>query len=147
MDIENPQLDESIIQECQDVPEPPPKRRRKQTARVIKVTANSFCERIGIDLNAVLNTAKKERPLYATFIENFLHHGEIKWRFHSAEKDICVMSDINPGNGILFPGSFVHVTCLKELDYPIIKCTCEIYKLIKRSSKQKTPLWPVHSRR
>ena len=54
------------------------------------------------------------------------------------------MSDINPGNGILLPGSFVHVTCLKELDYPIIKCTCEIYKLIKRSSKQKTPLWHVH---
>ena len=145
MNIENPQLDESVIQEGQDVPEPPPKRHRKQAARVIKVTANSFCERIGIDLNAVLNTAKKERPLYATFIENLLHHGEIKWRFHSAEKDICVMSDINPGNGILLPGSFVHVTCLKELDYPILKCTCEIYKLIKRSSKQKTPLWPVHS--
>ena len=83
--------------------------------------------------------------MYATLIENLLHHGEIKWRFHSAEKDICVMSDINPGNGILLPGSFVHVTCLKELDYPIIKCTCEIYKLIKQSSKQKTPLWPVHS--
>ena len=55
------------------------------------------------------------------------------------------MSDINPGHGILLPGSFVHVTCLKELDYPIIKCTCEIYKLIKQPSKQKTPLWPVHS--
>ena len=56
------------------------------------------------------------------------------------------MSDINPGNGILLPGSFVHVTCLKEFDDPIIKCTCEIYKLIKCSSKQKTPLWPVHRR-
>ena len=78
MDIENPQLDESIIQEGQDVPEPPPKRCRKQAARVIKVTANSFCERIGIDLNAVLHTAKKERLLYATFIENLLHHGKIK---------------------------------------------------------------------
>ena len=41
-----------------------------------------------------------------SFIENLLHHGEIKWRFYSAEKDICVMSDINPGNGILLPGSF-----------------------------------------
>ena len=127
------------------MPESPPKSHRKQAARVIKVTANSFCERIGIDLNAVLNTAKKERPLYATFIENLLHHGEIKWRFYSAEKDICVMNDINPGNGILLPRSFVHVTCLKELNYPIIKCTCEIYKLIMWSSKQKTPLWPVHS--
>ena len=59
MGKENPQLDESIIQEGQeDVPEPPPKRCRKQAARVIKVTANSFCQRIGIDLNAVLNTVK-----------------------------------------------------------------------------------------
>ena len=145
MGIENPQLDESIIQEGQeDVPEPPPKRHRKQAARVIKVTANFFCERIGIDLNVVLITANKEKPLYATFIKNLLHHGEIRWRFHSAEKDICVMSDINPGNDILLPGSFVHVTCLKEQDYHIIKCTCEIYKLIKWSSKQKTPLLPVH---
>ena len=64
MDIENPQLDESIIQEGQEeVPEPPPKRRRKQAARVIKVTANSFCERVGIDLNAVLNTAKKGKAI------------------------------------------------------------------------------------
>ena len=37
MDIENPQLDESIIQEGQEeVPEPRPKRHRKQAARVIK---------------------------------------------------------------------------------------------------------------
>ena len=80
MDIENPQLDESVIQEGQeDVPEPPPKRHRKTASRVIKVSANSFCERKGIDLNAVLNTAKKERPLYATFIENLLHHGEIRY--------------------------------------------------------------------
>ena len=57
MGIENPQLDES--QEGQEEgPEPSPKRHRKQAARVIKVTANSFCERVGIDLNAVLNTAK-----------------------------------------------------------------------------------------
>ena len=89
MEIENPCFNESIIQEGQeDVAEapPPPKRCRKQAARVIKVTANSFCERIGIDLNSVLNTAKKERPLYNTFIENLLHNGEIKWRFHNAEK-------------------------------------------------------------
>ena len=64
MEIENPCFNESIIQEGQeDVAEapPPPKRRRKQAARVIKVTANSFCERIGIDLNSVLNTAKKRK--------------------------------------------------------------------------------------
>ena len=68
MGIENPQLDESIIQEGQEeVHEPPSKRHRKQAARIIRVTANSFCERVGIDPGIIVSAFKSTIVLFCAF--------------------------------------------------------------------------------
>ena len=41
--------------------------------------------------------------------------------------DICIMTDYNPVNGNIVPGSFVHVT--KQQNY--ISCECDIYKHLR----------------
>ena len=53
------------------------------------------------------------------------------------------MSDYHSTTGLLLPQSFVHVTALKMDDgETLIKCTCEIFDIIKVAGHQETPLWP-----
>ena len=54
------------------------------------------------------------------------------------------MSDINPTTGLIVPSSFVHVTSTKHNtgEY-IVKCTCEIYNMIKRAATKKLKLVPT----
>ena len=37
--------------------------------------------------------------------------GTIQWRQHSEFQDKVIMSDYNPGTGLLKPLSYVHLTC------------------------------------
>ena len=65
------------------------------------------------------------------------------WRYHDELEDVCVMTDYNSTTGLLQPQSFVHVTALKMDDgETILKCTCEIFNIIKSAGHQETPLWP-----
>ena len=123
--------------------EPPLKKRRKQTPRIVAVHPSSICKEIGVDYNAILNSAQGERSMYTQFQEEILVDGLIKWQFHSNTKDICVMSDINSSTGTLLPSSFVHVTSIVlEDDTRICMCTCDIYKIIQQAAHQQVPIWP-----
>ena len=53
--------------------------------------------------------------------------GILRWHHHDESLDICVMTDYNPLNGNIVPGSFVHVT--KQQNY--ISCECDIYKHLR----------------
>ena len=53
--------------------------------------------------------------------------GILRWSHHDESLDICVMTDYNPLNGNIVPGSFVHVT--KQQNY--ISCECDIYKHLR----------------
>ena len=67
-------------------------------------------------------------------------HGLIKWKQHTSEIDVCIMSDYNPTALSL---SFVHVYATKcENAPPIFRCICQIYNLIERAANQDTSLWP-----
>ena len=110
----------------EDSDEPPQKKTRRQAPKVISVLPTSVCKEIGVDYNAILNSAKEERSMYTKFQEELLVDGTIKWHLHSETRDICVMSDINSSTGALIPSSFVHITCMKiENDNSIITCTCD----------------------
>ena len=123
--------------------QPPLKKRRKQTPRIVSVQPSSICKEIGVDYNDILNSAQGERYMYTKFQEEKLIDGVIKWHFHSDTKDICVMSDINSSTGTLLPSSFVHVTSiLLEDDTRICMCTCDIYKIIQWAAHQQVPIWP-----
>ena len=50
--------------------------------------------------------------MYKRFKEEMVMEGILRWRHHDESLDICVMTDYNPLNGNIVPGSFVHVTKL-----------------------------------
>ena len=125
--------------------QPPRKKRRKQAVKLTTVTNEALLESLGMDVEALreLNQANPNRKLYQNFEESLLLQGTINWRYHDSETDVCVMTDYNSSTGILQPCNFVHVTCAKQsIGEPLLKCTCEIYKVFKRAAKQKTSLVP-----
>ena len=121
----------------------PPKKRRKQSVRLVTVNGTLLCNSMQLKYNEILNAANKNRSLYVNFKEQLLSEGTLKWRFNSQDKDICVMSDINDNTGVLQPTSFVHITVTKDsTGQQFLTCTCRIYNAIQRSAKQENPLWP-----
>ena len=137
--------DESTIDESFQHPteEPSRKRRRKQSARTVSVTVWAVFQHVGCNVTAELNSSNKNRILYTTFKEQLITEGTIMWRYHDDLEDVCVMTDYNSTTGLLQPQSFVHVTALKMDDgETILKCTCEIFNIIKSAGHQETPLWP-----
>ena len=53
------------------------------------------------------------------------------------------MNDVNTSTGFMMPNSFIHITShAQENQDPIIKCSCAIFDLIQRSTKQETKLLP-----
>ena len=71
--------------------EPPQKKTRRQAPKVVSVLPTSVCKEIGVDYNAILNSAKEQRSMYTNFQEELLLDGTIKWHLHSQTTDICVM--------------------------------------------------------
>ena len=105
------------------------RKKRKHQKRIVQITLKDLSQDCGEDLNSILNSAQQNRNLYDRFKEQLVLEGVIKWRHHDSKKDVCIITDYNPTNGNLVPGSFVHVT--REFDFqknPIISCTCDIYK-------------------
>ena len=113
----------------------PPRKKRKQSARMVSVSRMAIFAEVGEDMETGLNKANSSRTIYTNFTEQLLADGIIKWRFHSENKDICVMNDYNPTTGLLMPQGFVHVTCTAfHGDQMLIHCTCSIFNLIKRAA-------------
>ena len=53
------------------------------------------------------------------------------------------MSDINTTTGLLVPNSYVHVTCTRTYTgEQVVKCTCDIYNIIKRAATNNVELVP-----
>ena len=117
------------------------RKKRKHQKRIVTVTLKDLSEDSGQDLNSLLNSAKQNRNLYHHFKEQLVLEGMIKWRHHDENKDVCIITDYNPTNGNLVPGSYVHVT--RQFDFdgnPIISCTCDIYKHLRSVAyNQQTP--------
>lgn len=116
--------------------EPPPKR-RKQGARLLTVQKKDLSDSVGVNLEKLLNSAETNRDLYKCFSEQLVTDGAIQWRSHDDDMDIVVMSDYNPDTGYLKPSSYVHVTSKTDnTGEVLLKCTCAIYQMIKRSAKK-----------
>ena len=123
--------------EIEDNLQPPLKKRRKHTRKLVAVTERAVYECIGEGLSSQLNSANPRRGIFADFREQLITEGMIRWRMHDEEKDICVMNDYHPAHGTLLPNNFVHVTCYRDQDEgPILKCTCAIFGVILRCAHQ-----------
>ena len=141
---DNPHHAHEVHDALESVEQPPRKKRRKQAAKLITVSPDMLCEGMKLDLTSVMISASENRSLYTSFKESLLLEGSITWRIHTDEMDVCLMNDYHTSTGVLLPTSFVHITCIKdEFCQPIIRCSCTIYKMIQRSQKGKTPVWPM----
>ena len=110
-------------------------------------TARAVFESVGCNLTSQLNSANQNCTLYTNFKEQLITDGLIKWRYHDEVKDVCVMTDHSSTTGLLLPQSFVYVTATKiHNNETVLKCTCDIFSIIKRAGHQETPLWPEHDK-
>ena len=116
------------------------RKKRKHQKRIVAVTLKDLSQECGEDLNSILNSAKQNRNLYERFKEQLVLEGMIKWRHHDSKKDVCIITDYNPINGNLVPGSYVHVT--RQFDHQgtsLISCTCDIYKHLRGIAYNQNP--------
>ena len=135
--------DVNEIPEQQQQQGPPMKKRRKQAVRVVKVTSRDIFRLVGQDIATQLNCANPRHTLYTKFSEKLVMEGVIKWRQHTNEIDVCIMTDYNPTTCHLVLQSSVHVSASKcEDGQPILRCTCTIYNLIERAANQDRDIWP-----
>lgn len=141
--LDNPHTGEDTTYDYSDDFKPPPKKKRKHTARLVSGNAKKICQEAGVEMSTILNCANPRRSLYTIFQEELITQGVIRWRLHESETDVCVMSDINSTTGCLMPNSFVHVTCRTRSNGEVLlKCSCSIYNLIQRAAHQDIELLP-----
>lgn len=122
----------SISEEAE---EPPQKKRRKHSSKVLTLTADILCNSLGMEPSHVKNYADSNRTLYTVFSEQLKTCGTTMWRQHSSLQDTIVMSDYDCKSGFLSPSSFVHVTCTfptenHEENY-LLKCSCQAYSVMQ----------------
>ena len=130
-----------------DDSQPPPekRRRRRRGIRAVAVPLHSLSRSVNVEESSVRNSAQQQRNIFIEFMEQMASDtGTIQWRFHDADEDVVVMSDINPLSGSISPNSFVHVSALIEDEGELfIKCTCAIYETVQRAAKQEIDLFPT----
>lgn len=115
--------------------EPPLKKRRKHSSRVLALTADILCNSLGMEPSCIKNCADSNRALYTVFSEQLKTCGVIIWRQYSSLQDTAVMSDYDCRSGALCPSSYVHVTCTLlsencEENY-LLKCSCQTYNIMQ----------------
>lgn len=109
---------------------PPPRKRRKYTAKTVRVEPENMVSHFGVSLQ---NFSDFEiRPLYSDFVQDMISDGVIQWRKHSDEEDVVVMSDYSPTTGRLLPLGFVTVQAVQGMGGGLfVKCSCPIYKQLQ----------------
>ena len=121
----------------------PPKKKRKHAARTVHVHPSAIYKECGIDMNENINCSSENRNVFTKFKEQLLSEGVLKWRYHTTDKDILCMNDMDSDTGVLKPNDFVHVTCIKNFsDENVLSCTYEIFNMIRHAGHQEHRILP-----
>ena len=85
------------------------------------------------NVQKVQNRTHANNSLYRTFKQQLITDGTIQWRQHNEFHDVVIMSDYNPGTGLLKPPLYVHLiyTTTSNGETLLLKCTWKIYNTIK----------------
>ena len=120
----------------------PPKKRRKYSTWILKVTPQMLCDNMNVSLGETSNSIDSNTSLYHKFKEQLVLEGKIQWRQHNDFQDTVIMSDYSPDTGSLKLLSYVHVTCknIENGQNFLIQCTCPIYNTIKCAGLAKIDL-------
>ena len=63
-------------------PPPVPRKKRKQSSRLVSVSQRAVFTAVGADISTQFNCANPNRTLYKLFEEQLITEGIIKWRLH-----------------------------------------------------------------
>ncbi len=115
---------------------PPQPKRRRQAARLLKISPQTLCERMNLEFSEMENTSTEDRSLFTKFKHSLATKnstGKICWRMHSSSKDVIAMSNYHQETGVILPMDFVHVSAFSDEDGNLyVKCSCKIYQRRKR---------------
>ena len=144
INLDHPQ-EPGLLDAQEEVLLEPPRKKRKQSARIVSVSRQAIAAEIGADIPEI-NAADPMRKLYIRFTEELILNGIIRWRFNTESEDgsvdICVMNDYSKTTGMMLPQGFVHVTCNKYDGEYMVECTCAIFDVFKRAAHQSITLQP-----
>ena len=87
----------------------PPKKRRKYSTRVLKVTHEMLCDNMCVSLSKPPNSIDTNTSLYHKFKEQLVVEGTIQWRQHNDLQDTVIMSDYSPDTQSLKQLAYAHV--------------------------------------
>ena len=112
----------------------PPRKRRKYSPRILKVTPEMLCNKMQLPVEGIHNSIQTNNTIYHTFSQEVVTNGTIKWRVHSERQDTVLINDYSSSTGSLSLTSFVHVTQKQSESNSetfLLKCTCDVYKAIQ----------------
>jgi hypothetical protein len=105
----------------------PPRKTRRQTARVVKVTAQSIRDQQVCAANqSLLHTGA-----FCNFKLKLVEVGSLFWRCHTDTKDIFIMNEYSE-HGEIVPNNFVEVCLTRDHVF----CSCETYRVISSIAHQ-----------
>ena len=110
----------------------PPHKKQHLTGRARRVDAFRLKQKyLSPELADMIQQSNIDRSLYTKFKNQLLTLGTIKWHYHQAGRNVCIMNDYSV-NGHLMPNSFVHISSeFTDDDTPVIRCSCQIYNFIQ----------------
>ena len=118
--------------DCESSLNQQPKKHRKFSACVLKVTPETLCKTLCVKFTNTKNSTDINQKLYETFRQQLIVVGIIQWRQHNRFQDRIILSDYCAATGGLKSLSYVHVTSTltHDVNY-FVQCTCQIYNTIK----------------
>ena len=114
-----------------------PRKKRKYSPHILKVTPEMLCSKMRIPAEGIHNSMQINNTLYKTFSEEVVTSGTIKWRVHSQRQDTVLINDYSSSTGSLSLTSFVHVSQKQSesnSETSLLKCTCDVYKAIQSAA-------------
>ena len=115
----------------------PPRKKRKYSPRILKVTPEMLCSKMQVPVEGICNSIQTNNTIYNTFSQEVVTNGTIKWRVHSETQDTTLINDYSSSTGLLSLTSFVHVTQKQSESNSqtlLLKCTCDVYKAIQSAA-------------
>ena len=68
-----------------------------------------LCKSMGVNQNIINNCTNRNHSLYAVSCELHVTEGVILWCQHNGEQNTVVLSDYDPGTGVLALLTYAHV--------------------------------------
>ena len=115
------------------ISEPVPKRPRRYTPRIVKLTPEMLPE-------VSRHSFKPPRSLYSDFKESLITDGTVLWRLRNEDSSVFLLNDYSLQSGYMSGSSYVHLTVSRIEDSFQTHCTCEAYAYLQSCAIGMNPI-------